>query len=84
MTGLFLSFTPIHTLRGKAATAAGGRERERLCGGERRAPSSAAGRHLPQRSVGVRHKVLGAHAETQGIPTGCGALGGVTERKDAR
>ena len=34
MTGLFLSFTPIHTLRGKAATAAGGRERERLCGGE--------------------------------------------------
>ena len=45
MTALFLSFW------GKYATAAGGRKRERVCGGERRAPSSDAGRYVPQRAV---------------------------------
>ena len=46
-----------------------------------RAPSSAAGRYLPKRSVGVRRKAPGAHAETEQMSTARTRVRGVTTKQ---
>ena len=47
-------------------------------------PSRVCRKTYAERSVGVRRKAPGAHAETEEISTGCGASGGVTKLKEAR